>query len=54
MQIVRLAVIVVIIAGSSVSGQTQALEDQLGLKLQSIRAPVEFIVIDAIERPAAN
>jgi uncharacterized protein (TIGR03435 family) len=31
-----------------------ALEDQLGLKLQSTRAPVEFVVIDSVERPAPN
>jgi uncharacterized protein (TIGR03435 family) len=31
-----------------------ALDDQLGLKLQSTRAPVEFVVIDSIERPAPN
>ena len=31
-----------------------ALEDQLGLKLQPTRAPVEFVVIDAVERPAPN
>jgi uncharacterized protein (TIGR03435 family) len=36
------------------SALVTALEDQLGLKLQSTRAPVEFVVIDAIERPAAN
>ena len=36
------------------SALVTALEDQLGLKLQSARAPVEFVVIDAIERPAAN
>jgi uncharacterized protein (TIGR03435 family) len=31
-----------------------ALEDQLGLKLEPARAPREFIVIDQVERPAAN
>jgi len=36
------------------SALVTALEDQLGLKLQSTRAPVDFVVIDAIERPAAN
>jgi uncharacterized protein (TIGR03435 family) len=37
-------------------GQTifAALEDQLGLKLEPTRAPREFLVIDAIERPSAN
>jgi len=31
-----------------------ALEEQLGLKLESARAPREFIVIDRIERPSPN
>lgn len=31
-----------------------ALQDQLGLKLEAIRAPVEVIVIDSAQRPAAN
>jgi len=31
-----------------------ALEEQLGLKLESVKAPVEFLVIDRIERPSPN
>ena len=31
-----------------------ALEQQLGLRLEPAQAPREYIVIDAIERPAAN
>ena len=31
-----------------------ALQDQLGLKLDSTRAPVEFVVIDAIESPVPD
>jgi uncharacterized protein (TIGR03435 family) len=31
-----------------------ALEEQLGLRLEPVRAPREFIVIDHIERPAPN
>ena len=31
-----------------------ALQEQLGLRLESIRAPVEFIVIDSVEAPTAN
>jgi uncharacterized protein (TIGR03435 family) len=31
-----------------------ALQDQLGLKLESQRAPVDFIVVDHAEKPSAN
>jgi uncharacterized protein (TIGR03435 family) len=31
-----------------------ALEEQLGLRLEQVRAPREFVVIDAIERPSPN
>jgi uncharacterized protein (TIGR03435 family) len=31
-----------------------AIEEQLGLKLESVKAPVDVIVIDHIERPSAN
>jgi len=31
-----------------------ALQDQLGLRLSSVRAPVEFVVIDRIERPTPD
>jgi uncharacterized protein (TIGR03435 family) len=33
---------------------TTALQEQLGLKLESRRAPIEYLVIDHIERPGAN
>ena len=36
------------------AGLVTAVEEQLGLRLERIRAPREFIVIDAVERPAPN
>jgi uncharacterized protein (TIGR03435 family) len=32
----------------------RAIQEQLGLRLQSSKAPVEFLVIDRIERPSEN
>jgi uncharacterized protein (TIGR03435 family) len=31
-----------------------AITEQLGLKLEPISAPLEFIVIESVERPTAN
>lgn len=31
-----------------------AIQEQLGLKLESIRGPVEFVVVDHIDRPESN
>jgi uncharacterized protein (TIGR03435 family) len=31
-----------------------ALQEQLGLKLENAKAPVDVIVIDHVERPSAN
>jgi uncharacterized protein (TIGR03435 family) len=31
-----------------------ALQDQLGLKLRAIKAPVEMWFVDAVERPSGN
>jgi uncharacterized protein (TIGR03435 family) len=31
-----------------------AIQEQLGLKLESIRAPVEFVVVDRIDHPESN
>jgi uncharacterized protein (TIGR03435 family) len=31
-----------------------ALQQQLGLKLESAKGPVEMLVVDQVERPSAN
>ena len=36
------------------SGIVTALEEQLGLRLERVRMPRQFIVIDAVERPTPN
>jgi uncharacterized protein (TIGR03435 family) len=33
---------------------SEALRDQLGLKLESVRAPVKILVIDRVEKPSGN
>jgi uncharacterized protein (TIGR03435 family) len=33
---------------------TTAVQEQLGLKLESQRSPIEYLVIDHVEKPAAN
>ncbi len=41
-------------AADSGPGMLSALRDQLGLKLESKRAPVDVLVIDHAEKPAAD
>jgi len=36
------------------SGIFTAIQEQLGLKLESAKAPVDVLVIDHIDRPSAN
>ena len=31
-----------------------ALEDQLGLKLESVKMPIEVLIIESVERPSEN
>jgi bla regulator protein BlaR1 len=38
----------------SAASLSNALQDQLGLKLQSATAPTDYLVIDHVERPSAN
>jgi uncharacterized protein (TIGR03435 family) len=35
-------------------GVFTAIQEQLGLKLEAVKAPVDVIVIDKVERPSAN
>jgi uncharacterized protein (TIGR03435 family) len=41
-------------AGADSSDVSAALQDQLGLRLQAEKVPVEMIIIDQIERPSPN
>jgi uncharacterized protein (TIGR03435 family) len=41
-------------ADSTAPSLVTALREQLGLRLETIKAPVEVLVVDSIERPSAN
>jgi len=40
--------------GSALPGLFTAMQEQLGLKLEPVRAPAPVLVVDAVERPSAN
>jgi uncharacterized protein (TIGR03435 family) len=40
--------------GSAPPGMFTAIQEQLGLKLEPVKAPADVLVIDKIERPSAN
>jgi len=43
-----------LVAGATGASLFTALEEQLGLKLVSAKAPVDVLVVDHVERPSAN
>lgn len=40
--------------GTAPPGLFTAIQDQLGLKLESVKAPADVLVVDKVERPGAN
>ncbi len=40
--------------GTAPPGLFTAIQEQIGLKLEPVKAPAEVLVIDAVERPSAN
>ena len=40
--------------GSAPPGLFTAIQEQIGLKLEPMKAPTEVLVVDAVQRPSAN
>ena len=40
--------------GSAPPGLFTAIQEQIGLKLEPVKAPAEVLVIDTVQRPGAN
>jgi len=40
--------------GTAAPGLFTAIQEQLGLKLEATKAPVDVLVVDKVERPSAN
>ena len=43
-----------LVAGAEAPTITTAVQEQLGLKLEASRTPVDVIVVDAVQRPTEN
>jgi uncharacterized protein (TIGR03435 family) len=39
---------------NALPGLFTAIQEQIGLKLEAVKAPVDVLVIDHVERPSAN
>jgi uncharacterized protein (TIGR03435 family) len=40
--------------GSAPPGLFTAIQQQIGLKVEPVKAPVDVLIVDAVERPSAN
>jgi uncharacterized protein (TIGR03435 family) len=40
--------------GSAPPGLFTAIQEQIGLKLEPVKAQTDMLVVDAVERPSAN